>query len=221
MALAQPKGLWPPCQHNLFITSGPPSLAAFLSFTPPPPTPCPPVSGRPLPPLPLAAAAISNPRLFLSASIFSSSQRVCPCSQDISSACRRGTGCRLWAPLVKMVNRHTSFCRRAPQLCCKPRGHVGVRPSPSPPWGRSAGLLRPWCDTACPPRYTNAGRRPPAGGRTASICTHHYNQGPSVKGPDFLISGILSGKFLASGQQQKVRGASADHDHDKHNGALL
>lgn len=54
--------------------------------------------------------AVSKPRLFLSASIFSSSQRVCPCSQDISSACRRGAGCRLWAPLVKMVNRHTSFC---------------------------------------------------------------------------------------------------------------
>lgn len=38
-----------------------------------------------------------------------------------------------------------------------------------------------------------------------------------MKAPAFLISGILSGKFVASGQQQKVRGAFADHDHDKHN----
>lgn len=79
------------------------------------------------------------------------------------------------------------------------------------------GLLRPWCDTACPIRYTNTGTRLFPCGRTASICTHHYNDGPSVKAPAFLISGILSGKFVASGQQQKVRGVFADPDHDKHN----
>lgn len=38
-----------------------------------------------------------------------------------------------------------------------------------------------------------------------------------MKAPTFLISGILSWKFVASGQQQKVRGTFADHDHDKHN----
>lgn len=81
------------------------------------------------------------------------------------------------------------------------------------------GLLRPWCDTACPIQYTNMGTRLFPCGLTASICTHHYNKGPSVKAPVFLISQILSGKFVASGQQQKVRGAFAVHDHDKHSGA--
>lgn len=39
----------------------------------------------------LSASRLSpNPRLFLSASIFLSSQRVCPYSRDISSPCRRG-----------------------------------------------------------------------------------------------------------------------------------
>lgn len=37
-----------------------------------------------------------------------------------------------------------------------------------------------------------------------------------MKAPAFLISGILSGKFVASGQQQKVREAFTDHIHDKH-----
>ncbi|CAK6959519.1 hypothetical protein EYF80_008505 [Scomber scombrus] len=71
--------------------------------------------------------------------------------------------------------------------------------------GRSVGLLRPWCDTACPIRYTNTGTRLFPCGLTASICTHHYNEGPSVKALAFLISGILSGKIVASGQQQKMK----------------
>jgi len=41
--------------------------------------------------LSLSASRLSpNPHLFLSASIFLSSERVCPYSQDISSPCRRG-----------------------------------------------------------------------------------------------------------------------------------
>lgn len=38
-----------------------------------------------------------------------------------------------------------------------------------------------------------------------------------MKAPAFLISGILSGKIVASGKKQKVRGAFADPEHDKPN----
>lgn len=89
-------GLWPPCQHDLFSTSGPPSLDAFL-----------------FPSLPLASSP--NPHLFLSASIFLSSKRVCPYSRDISSPCDEALLLTVGTP-GKMVNRHTSFCRQAPQL---------------------------------------------------------------------------------------------------------
>lgn len=41
VAPTQPKGLWPPCQRNLFSTSGPPSLAAS-PFSPPCVSPLPP-----------------------------------------------------------------------------------------------------------------------------------------------------------------------------------
>lgn len=64
----------------------------------------------------LSASRLSpNPHLFLSASIFLSSQRVCPCSQDISSPCDEALLPTVGTP-GKMVNRHTSFCRQAPQL---------------------------------------------------------------------------------------------------------
>lgn len=64
----------------------------------------------------LSASRLSpNPHLFLSASIFLSSQRVCPYSQDISSPCVEALLLTLGTP-DKMVNRHTSFCRQAPQL---------------------------------------------------------------------------------------------------------
>lgn len=56
MAPAQPKGLWPPCQHDLFITSGPPPLAVSPSFSPltprGPPVPLRLVSTPPPPPPP-------------------------------------------------------------------------------------------------------------------------------------------------------------------------
>lgn len=93
-------GLWPPCQHDLFSTSGPPSLHAFL-----------------FPSLPLASPP--NPHLFLSASIFLSSKRVCPYSRDISSPCDEALLPTVGTP-GKMVNRHTSFCRQAPQLHSRP-----------------------------------------------------------------------------------------------------
>lgn len=52
-------------------------------------------------------------------------------------------------------------------------------------------------------------------GPTASICTHHYNEGPSVKALIFHESEILSEDIVASGQQQKVRGASTDRNPDQ------
>lgn len=64
----------------------------------------------------LSASRLSpNPHLFLSASIFLSSKRVCPCSQDISSPCDEALLPTVGTP-GKMVNRHTSFCGQAPQL---------------------------------------------------------------------------------------------------------
>ncbi|TNN81171.1 hypothetical protein EYF80_008505 [Liparis tanakae] len=105
----------------------------------------------------------------------------------------------------KMLNRHTSLCGQAPRRL---QG-LGTRwsqtvPLSLSPRGRSVCLFRPWCDTACPMRYTNTGSGLCPCGRTSSICTHHYDEGPSVKTPAFLISGVLSGKIVASGQQQKA-----------------
>lgn len=49
--------------------------------------------------LSLSASRLSpNPHLFLSASIFLSSQRVCPYSLDISSPCRRGAAANCGVP---------------------------------------------------------------------------------------------------------------------------
>ncbi|KAK1883821.1 L-cysteine S-thiosulfotransferase subunit SoxA [Dissostichus eleginoides] len=92
---------------------------------------------------------------------------------------------------------HKTFLVRADEALLPTVGTPGKM-------GRSVGLLRPWCDTACPIRYTNTGTRLFPCSRTASICTHHYNEGPSVKAAALLISGILSGKIVASGQQQKA-----------------
>ncbi|KAJ4925846.1 hypothetical protein JOQ06_008032, partial [Pogonophryne albipinna] len=100
--------------------------------------------------------------------------------------------------LIKGVfaRSHKTFLVRADEALLPTVGTPGKM-------GRSVGLLRPWCDTACPIRYTNTGTRLFPCSRTASICTHHYNEGPSVKAAALLISGILSGKIVASGQQQK------------------
>lgn len=65
--------------------------------------------------LSLSASRLSpNPRLFLSASIFLSSQRVCPYKTFLVRA-GEALPSTVGTP-GKMVNRHTSFCRQAPQL---------------------------------------------------------------------------------------------------------
>lgn len=103
----QLKGLWPPCQHNLFSTSGPPSLAAspFLS-------------------LPLASPPTSvyfcQLPYFCLHSMFARIHKTFLVRADEALLPTVGTP-------GKMVNRHTSFYRRGPQLHSGP-GDTSAHP---------------------------------------------------------------------------------------------
>lgn len=100
VAPTQLKGLWPPCQHNLFSTSGPPSLAA-----------------SPFPSLPLASppTRVYFCQLPYSClhSVFAHTHKTFLVRADEALLLTVGTP-------GKMVNRHTSFCRQAPQLYSGP-----------------------------------------------------------------------------------------------------
>lgn len=96
----QLNGLWPPCQHNLFSTSGPPSLAA-----------------SPFPSLPLASPPThvyfcQLPYSCLH-SVFAHTHKTFLVRADEAVPPTAGTP-------GKMVNRHTSFCRQALQLYSGP-----------------------------------------------------------------------------------------------------
>lgn len=94
------KGLWPPCHHNLFSTSGPPPLAA-----------------SPFPFLPLASPPT---RVYFCQLPYS-------CLHSAFAHTHKTFLVRAGEALPstvgtpgKMVNRHTSFCRQAPQLYTGP-----------------------------------------------------------------------------------------------------
>lgn len=177
----QLKGLWPPCQHNLFNTSGPPSLAAS--------------------PFSLSASRLSpNPCLFC--------QLPYSCLHSVFACTHKTSLVRADEALLptletpgEMVNRHTSFCRQALQSYTGPEDTLEsdlplivllYRDDQYPCFG--PGVTPPvlW-------HTTNTGTRLFPCSRTASICTHHCNECPSVKAPAFLILKILSEKIVASG----------------------
>lgn len=98
VAPTQPKGLWPPCQRNLFSTSGPPSLAAS-PFSPPCVSPLPPPTRVYFCQLPYSCLH----------SVFARTHKTFLVRADEALLPTVGTP-------GKMVNRHTSFCGQAPQL---------------------------------------------------------------------------------------------------------
>lgn len=167
----------------------------------------------------LSASRLSpNPHLFLSASIFLSSQRVCPYSQDISSPCRRGAAADCGHPWSDGKQAHQLLQAGSP-VVLRAWGHVRVRDSPYPYslQGRSAGLLRPGVTPPVPCNTpTQAPSSPPAVVRPpyAHITTMRVLQWSLQLS---WYQEMISGNLVASGQQQKVRGAFVDYDHDENN----
>lgn len=99
VVLIQLKGLWPPCQHNLFSTSGPPSLASLF-----------PSLALASPPTRVYFCQLPYSCLHC---VFARTHKTFLVRADEALPPTVGTP-------GKMVNRHTSFCRQAPQLYSGP-----------------------------------------------------------------------------------------------------
>lgn len=96
----QQKGLWPPCQHNLFSTLGPPSL-----------------SDSPFPSLPLASPPT---RVYFCQLPYSCTHSMFAHTHKTFQVCVDEALLSTVGTPVEMVNRHTSFCRQALELYTGP-----------------------------------------------------------------------------------------------------